>query len=132
MTLLYQTLKRLARGKNKTKIDKNNNLCYNIFRIFKECHLNQKIKTFNPAGVLKLNMMIAKYDRELYPLYLSTLVNFIGQNRGQLPTQKNENLILQNLKAVLVDDELGEIIIRTQRLLTRSRKKRMQEAILYI
>ena len=89
--------------------------------------MNQKIKTFDPIGVVKLNMMIAKYDRELYPLYLSTLVNFIGQNRGQLPTQKNENLILQNLKAVLVDDELSEIIIRTQRLLTRSRKKRMLE-----
>ena len=94
--------------------------------------MSEKIKEFNPEGVLKLHLNFLAVNKEIQPMYLTSVINFIGQNRCQLPTKRNEDKILQELKDVLGHYLSKATLIRTQRILTLTRRKRMHENALLL
>ena len=94
--------------------------------------MQKKINPFNESGINRLDYVLKITHPELHPMYLSSLIDFLGKNMCQLPTQENENELLLSIKGISGLNLSTETFLRTQRILTLSRKKRMQESSLFL
>ena len=85
---------------------------------------------FNPDSISVLKNCLQRIDPNLYPLYLSLLIGYLGENKCQFPTEINETSLLLAIKEA-VPSLPTDIFIRTQKILTLSRKNRMRDANLF-
>ena len=94
--------------------------------------MEENSEHFNNSGLSLLNHILKTTNPELHPVYLSYVVDLLGKNKYQLPTQKNENALLQKIKSAEGINISTETLIRTQRILTLTRKRRMEETSLFL
>lgn len=94
--------------------------------------MREKNHPFNKAGINRLDYVLKISHPELHPMYLSSLIDFLGKSMCQLPTQKNENELLLRIREISGLNISKETFIRTQRILTLTRKKRLLKTGLFI
>lgn len=87
---------------------------------------------FSPDGINHLDYVLKNTHPELHPMYLSSLIDFLGRNMGQMPTPRNETALLWRIRNISGLNISNEAIIRTNRILTLTRRNRMIETGLFL
>ena len=93
--------------------------------------MKKKTPIFSLSGINQLDYVLKNTHPELHPMYLSSLIDFLGRNMGQMPTHENETALLMRIRGISGLNISDEAIIRNHTILKLTRKNRMIETGLF-
>lgn len=89
-------------------------------------------KSFLPKGLEAVAHHLATLPANYHSFYLASLINEIGKRKNNMPTEKNEKALLEELNEALVQKIPQQTQEETLTLLQQSRSKRMIENTRFI